>query len=253
MHGCDCKGNEETEKGIKVTVFNVAHVANYGYYKILKNIKYVTVCSALLLLLVNFHSPHPCSTPANQPHPPHQLTLFTWALSCSSSVITWTFSCTQSIIKPVYILLLSFHSWPDRHICNFYMPDLPAIIHGLTPWFRPYLLLTSSPRVFSGKRTSLLSLTSIIACSCMPVAVWCPPILILSGEPRTSSLVNFMSMSATGIVLPAANSVFSDLEPCLLPYTFCLYLFSYLADCNNDHLNLVFCAATGSYHLHPLH
>ena len=45
-----------------------------------------TVCSAFLLLLVTFHSPHPCSTPASQPHSPHQLILFTWALSCSSSV-----------------------------------------------------------------------------------------------------------------------------------------------------------------------
>ena len=48
-----------------------------------------------------------------------------------------------------------------------------------------------------------------------------------------------MSVSATGIILPAANSVFSNPEPCLLPYTFCLYLFSYLADYNKDHLKLL--------------
>ncbi|CAK6954550.1 sodium-dependent neutral amino acid transporter B(0)AT2 [Scomber scombrus] len=30
------------------------------------------------------------------------------------------------------------------------MPDVPAFIHGLIPWFRPCLLLTSSSRVFPG-------------------------------------------------------------------------------------------------------
>ncbi|XP_053193394.1 NLR family CARD domain-containing protein 3-like [Scomber japonicus] len=42
-----------------------------------------------------------------------------------------------------------------------------SLIYGLIPC----LLLTSSPRVFPGKRTSLLFLTLSMACSCLPVAV----------------------------------------------------------------------------------
>ena len=143
----------------------------------------VTVCSALLLLLVNFHSPHPCSTPANQPRPPHQLTLFI----CSSSVITWTLSCTPSVIKPVYIPLLSTHPWPDlsfdRHARSSSI-NLRTISLVST-----LLALALFSSCLPGECTSLLSLTSNIACSCLPVAVWRPPASILLGEPRDSCLV----------------------------------------------------------------
>ncbi|XP_062293718.1 NACHT, LRR and PYD domains-containing protein 12-like [Scomber scombrus] len=62
--------------------------------------------------------------------------------------------------------------------------------------------------------------TLSIACSCLPVAV---PVLRLRScqeSPENSSLVNLMSVSATGIVLPAVT-VFSDPEPSLSPYTSC--------------------------------
>ncbi|XP_062293679.1 NLR family CARD domain-containing protein 3-like [Scomber scombrus] len=64
---------------------------------------------------------------------------------------------------------------------------------------------------------SLLFLTLSIGCSCLPVAV---PVLRLRScqeSPENSSLVNLMSVSATGIVLPAVSLSSVTLSPACPP------------------------------------
>lgn len=45
------------------------------------------------------------------------------------------------------------------------LPDIPALILGLFPWFRLSFLLTTSPRLCSGKPNSILFLTRSSVCS----------------------------------------------------------------------------------------
>lgn len=56
------------------------------------------------------------------------------------------------------------------------MPDSPALVPGLLTWYRPDLPLTIASRLSPGKSTSLLSLTTRIACLFsvprLPVAGW---------------------------------------------------------------------------------
>ena len=58
-------------------------------------------------------------------------------------------------------------------------------------------------------------------------------------SPKTPALLYTSTLSATGIIVPAANSIFGDLELCLLPYIFCLYLFCCLVDYNKDFFKLL--------------
>ena len=100
----------------------------------------ITVMSQFALLL-------PCS--AAQPHPSSVYQLSPAALTCSPSPV-----------KPVY---MQPHSTQSLLVFAL-MPDSPTLFLGLLTWYRPDLPLTIASCLCPGKFTSLLSLTTSIAC-----------------------------------------------------------------------------------------
>ena len=136
----------------------------------------------------------------------------------SSSHTSHQLHCLHLWLSPAHHLQSSqfISSLTPLTLCQIVfasMPDSPAFVSGLLPWYRPDLPLTSASRLSPGKPTSLLSSTTSFACLLsvrrQSVAGWHSACFCSAGRPTASASPRQLLTSGTGDFISRSGSILS--------------------------------------------